>query len=261
MNIKQKSKDMKQNLRTTILLAAFIAAASVGGYAQDGTLPVIPPALKQTPSTPAPKPVKPAAKPKPAQVQPTPAPAPYNPPAPANPSERGVVINGVKWATCNVAAPGAFANKPEDAGKFYQWNRKKAWATTGNVTGWDSSTPTGTSWEKANDPSPAGWRVPDFDEIKKLLDANRVSSIWTTQNGVNGRKFTDKTTGNSIFLPAAGRRYYSDGALYYAGTYGNYWSSTQSISDDAYYLGFGSGYADWYYYYRDGGFTVRSVAE
>ena len=39
----------------------------------------------------------------------------------------GVVINGVKWATCNVDEAGAFAPTPE-----------------------------GTEWEKANDPSPAG---------------------------------------------------------------------------------------------------------
>ena len=37
-------------------------------------------------------------------------------------TDLGVVINGVKWATRNVAAPGKFATSPEDAGMFYQWN-------------------------------------------------------------------------------------------------------------------------------------------
>ena len=55
----------------------------------------------------------------------------------------GVRINGIVWATRNVAAPGTFVAKPEDAGMFYQWNRKVAWAPTGSVTGWDSSMPTG----------------------------------------------------------------------------------------------------------------------
>jgi len=39
--------------------------------------------------------------------------------------DEGVVINGVKWATRNVAAPGTFAANPQDAGMFYQWNRKR----------------------------------------------------------------------------------------------------------------------------------------
>jgi len=44
------------------------------------------------------------------------APTSNNPTAPVNSSEQGVVINGVRWATCNVAAPGAFAAKPEVSG-------------------------------------------------------------------------------------------------------------------------------------------------
>jgi len=177
------------------------------------------------------------------------------------PTDKGVVINGVKWATRNVASPGTFAAKPEDAGMFYQWNRKKAWAATGVVTGWDSSYPSGTTWGKSNDPSPAGWRVPTFDEIKKLLDTNKVSNEWTTQNGVNGRKFTDKTTGNSIFLPAVGYRTDSGGTLDNAGTNGVYWSSTQYDNFFAYYLYFSSGYAGYYYLYRRDGQSVRAVAE
>jgi len=39
-------------------------------------------------------------------------------------TDEGVVINGVKWATCNVDNPGTFVNRPETTGKIYQWNRK-----------------------------------------------------------------------------------------------------------------------------------------
>jgi hypothetical protein len=138
-----------------------------------------------------------------------------------------VLINGVRWAICNVDQPGTFAAKPEDSGMFYQWNRKKAWATTGDeVTGWDASTPTGDSWTKENDPSPAGYRVPTRNEIKALLDTDKVGSEWTTVNGVTGRKFTDKTTGNSIFLPAVGNRAGNKKMPNYSGTLGLYGSST-----------------------------------
>jgi hypothetical protein len=41
-------------------------------------------------------------------------------------TDLGVVINGVKWATRNVDAPGTFAESPQAAGMFYQWNRNKS---------------------------------------------------------------------------------------------------------------------------------------
>ena len=43
--------------------------------------------------------------------------------------DEGVIINGVKWATRNVATLGTFAAKPEDAGMFYQWGHKIGWST------------------------------------------------------------------------------------------------------------------------------------
>jgi len=151
-------------------------------------------------------------------------------------SEQGVVINGVKWATRNVDKPGTFAANPESAGMFYQWNSKKAWATTGNVTGWtgwDDSDPVGGEWEKANDPSPAGWRVPTLDELLTLCDTNKVSHERTIQNSKTGMiKFTDKATGNSIILPIVGYRddwnyiYIYDETDTEDGIIGCYWSST-----------------------------------
>jgi uncharacterized protein (TIGR02145 family) len=174
----------------------------------------------------------------------------------------GVIINGVKWATCNVDEASTFAPTPESAGKFYQWNRKKAWnATDQEVTDWDETTPEGTEWEKVNDPSPAGWRVPTSDEIKSLLDEEKVSIEWITQNGINGRKFTDKTTDKSIFLPAVGFRSIFNGTLRTAGVYGYYWSSTQHDSDLADRFAFCNEYANWYYLSRKQGFSVRCVTD
>ncbi|GHV35867.1 hypothetical protein FACS1894178_6340 [Bacteroidia bacterium] len=177
--------------------------------------------------------------------------------------DEGVIINGVKWATHNVDAVGTFASAPEGTGMFYQWNRKVAWAATGDVTGWDTSNPEGETWEKANDPSPAGWRVPTYDELRTLLDAEKVSSEWTILNGVNGRKFTDIATGNSLFLPAAGYRYWSDGSLRYVGTSGYCWSSMRGPggSEYAYYFRFSSSDVDMGNSYRKFGRPIRCVAE
>jgi uncharacterized protein (TIGR02145 family) len=189
-------------------------------------------------------------------------------------TEEGVVINGVKWATRNVDAPGTFAENPEDTGMLYQWNRKIGWSATDPMEGsngdntWDSSIPTGTIWEKSNDPSPVGWRVPTLEEIETLLDTDKVDNEWILEK--NGRKFTDKMTNNSLFLPAVGYRYGDDGSVgddetfSYMGTEGVCWSSTPHISSEtnAYNLYFGSDYAFWTSKgNRSFGFSIRSVKE
>ena len=188
---------------------------------------------------------------------------------PKNPTLVGVEINGVKWATFNVDKPGTFTKKAEDSGMFYQWNRKIGWEANnplqnsegGNT--WDATASEGDTWEKINDPSPEGYRVPTEAEIRSLLNEEFVSNEWITQNGIVGRLFTDKTSGNSIFLPAALSRSNANGALPFPGsTYGNYWSNTIGIaSKSAYRLDFGPGIARINYDNRANGFTVRPVVE
>jgi uncharacterized protein (TIGR02145 family) len=189
-----------------------------------------------------------------------------------------VVINGVKWATRNVNTPGTFATNPEDAGMFYQWNSKVGWPSTGaigSITATDGSTtwngiwrggyssPAATdTWVTANDPSPAGWRVPTSAEIQTLVDATKVTAIWTTQNSVYGEKFTDKATGNSIFLPASSYRDDSDGSLGPNSSGGCWSSEAKNAYNEAYNLGFhvidGAGL---YSAYRSLGNPVRPVAK
>lgn len=169
--------------------------------------------------------------------------------------KKGVVINGVTWATRNVDKPGTFAANPEEAGMFYQWNRKIGWSTIDPLinsdggTTWDSSSPEGNTWEKVNDPCPPGWRVPTVTELESLVKAG---SQWTTINGKKGRVFGNDD--NSIFLPAAGFRF--DGSLYLSGSGGCYWNSTNVRC-----LNFHSGAVGVVSNDRDFGFSVRCVAE
>ena len=175
---------------------------------------------------------------------------------------KGVLINGVMWAQRNVDAPGTFAKTPEDAGKFYQWNRIRAWNTTDEeVSGWDDTDATGITWEKTNDPSPTGWRVPTKEELEKLCDETKVKSEWIEQNGVCGRKFTDLSNGNTIFLLAAGFRSGSDGSLRLVGASGDYWGSTRYRSENAQKLWLGSGGVGVLWNLRTDGFSVRCVLD
>ena len=64
-----------------------------------------------------------------------------------------------------------------------------------------------------------------------------------------------------LFLPATGYRNNNDGTLYNAGENGNYWSSTQNDSNNAYNLNFNEWNADWNNNNRSFGFSVRAVAE
>ena len=125
-----------------------------------------------------------------------------------------VKIDGIRWATRNVGAPGTFVQNPEDAGMLYQWNRRVGWSSTNPMvnsdggTVWDDSTPTGTAWYPENDPCPDGWRVPTRWELQSLFDAG---SVPITYNGVSG--FLFGTAPNQVFLPNTGSRRHIDGSI------------------------------------------------
>jgi uncharacterized protein (TIGR02145 family) len=131
-------------------------------------------------------------------------------------------VNCIQWAASNVDAPGTFAAKPEDAGMFYQWNRNVGWSSSDPMvnsnggTTWNQSPEAGDAWNTANDPCPAGWRLPTVEELQSLVR----SGNWTTRNGVNGF-----VCSGNVFLPAAGYRAYGTGQFLSRGIYGNYWSS------------------------------------
>ena len=169
--------------------------------------------------------------------------------------EEGMIINGVRWATRNVDAPGTFAATPESAGMFFQWNRRQGWAAIGDVRRWDSSMPSGNTWERVNDPCPLGWRVPTVAELDRLLNA---SGVWTTRNGVDGMLFG--TAPNQIFLPAVGQRSSSNGTLFHVGVRGFYWSSTQPGGVGAMFLWFSSDDIEVFSLWRNVGKSVRCVA-
>lgn len=154
--------------------------------------------------------------------------------------------SGTKWACCNVGA-----SSPEGYGGYYAWGETEEksvynWATytymnpdTGDFVSLGSDI-SGTVYDVAHVHWGASWVMPSKNRIDELLDY--CTHEWTSVNGVNGMIVTGPS-GGQIFLHAAGGRL-GEG-LYNAGSYGNYWSSTQCPdgSYDAYNLSFLSG--DW----------------
>ena len=181
-----------------------------------------------------------------------------NPTATTDPGVLIGEIDGkpIRWATRNVDYPGTFAATPESAGRLFQWGTLDGithhWDNTASGAiedGFDTSwPPRRVAWTSANDPCPAGWRVPTWEEILAFLNA--TTSEWTNRNGVPGRYFGTAT--NRIFLPAAGWR---NGAIYMpaagstnrpgtlwdVGTFSVYWTSTQIHSGGSMRLFFDSG--------------------
>ena len=169
--------------------------------------------------------------------------------------------SGTKWACCNVGA-----SAPEEYGNYYAWGETSPksvydWDNYQYGSSWDNvvnigSDIAGTGYDAATANWGAPWRMPSLTQIKELV--NSCTSTWTTQNGVNGRKFVGPN-GGTIFLPAAGIRWSCESD---AGSGGFYWSSTlyESYPHYAYGLYFGSGDALWGYdYYRFLGHTLRPV--
>jgi uncharacterized protein (TIGR02145 family) len=177
-----------------------------------------------------------------------------------SPKKIGVLINGVVWSPYNVDGTGKFVDNPEDFGGYYQWNRKD---TTDFVLCADYvSSYYPEYWLSNNNPCPKDWRVPTLDELNKLLDTEKVTSEWITENGINGYRFTEKSSGNSIFLPAAGFISCYNGFLRDVGFYGDYWSSTPDRTNAAHLLSFqGNDVSPFCTIgFRTGGFSVRPVA-
>lgn len=148
--------------------------------------------------------------------------------------------SGTKWACCNVGA-----EKPEDYGGYFAWGEtaEKSSYTSDNYldgkgTSYDIGKDiAGTQYDAATANWGSPWVMPSREQMNELN--NSCTSEWTTVNGVKGRRFTG-SNGASIFLPAAGNRWEDE--LRYAGSYGDYWSSTLDESNtsnawDLYFYG------------------------
>ena len=185
--------------------------------------------------------------------------------------------SGTLWATCNVGA-----DKPTDYGLYFQWDdtqgcsidkigigrghKEFSWtdykfSKDRNGSKFSKYKTNRATLELEDDAAHVNmggdWHMPSPTQLKELT-AN-TTSTWTTQDGVNGRLFTSKKNGKSIFIPAAG--YVSNGSLQYGGSEAVVWSSmlVAYVFYNGQYLGFYSYNVSLDDYYRYYGFSVRGV--
>ena len=179
----------------------------------------------------------------------------------------------VKWAMQNVGA-----SSPSDNGGYFAWGETRpkssyTWSNcfdclddtgdnwgTYNIGGKTSISPT-SGHDTARENWGGTWRMPTNAECEELCDEDKCTWTWTSQGGHDGYLVTSKINGNSIFLPAAGRRGSLDTDS--VGGSGYYWSSTlsSSYSSSASYLQF---YSSRHYTFDDNrifGQSVRPVTE
>lgn len=153
--------------------------------------------------------------------------------------------SGVLWATCNIGA-----EKPEDISMYFAWGDIKGYAKGENhwfiwdyykwcrgsktiITRYCTNSGYGEVdyiYELLAEDDAAtviwgkDWRMPTSQDISDLCNSEYTTSEWVTVNGVKGRMITSRINGNSIFMPAGGRRF--DSETGFVGENGNYWSSS-----------------------------------
>jgi uncharacterized protein (TIGR02145 family) len=160
-------------------------------------------------------------------------------------------------------------------GGYWQWGRLTQAAAgptgpgTGDtnaaaISGWNTTGAADGSWtdgsKTANDPCPSGFRVPTKAQWDGVLANNTPANVGTFSNSATNFSAGTKY-GDNLMLPAAGFRISSNGSLFFRGSDGYYWSSTENGTGNAWFLKFISTGANMINFYRSYGYSVRCIAE
>ena len=180
--------------------------------------------------------------------------------------------SGTLWATCNVGA-----TSPEEFGDYFAWGETEpksvfTWQTYKHCRGtYDSLTKycRNSSYgydgyidnlfqllpndDAATANWGSDWEMPSEEQIQELT--KYCTSVWTKQNGVEGRLLTGPN-GSQLFLPASGVLWGEDSST---DSFGSYWSRNLILerNGNAGYMHFDA--SSWYYSAFGGRFDGHSV--
>jgi hypothetical protein len=167
------------------------------------------------------------------------------------------------WITSNLGADHqatAVTDATEtSAGWYWQFNRKQGYKHTGSIrtpnTTWITSINENFNWQPDKDPCTlelgAGWRIPTNTEWENV----RLNGNWDSVNG---------PWNSDLKLHAAGILLNNNGSLFWRGTSGAYWSSTQFSTTLGKYMGLSAnhhGEGITYYDYKTYGRSMRCLRE
>lgn len=147
-----------------------------------------------------------------------------------------IVINGLKWDTENLAVGGTVIN----GNHYYTFDEAQEAAKS------------------------VGKRCPTTEDFKKLFDLGYTWDDEKKGYWVAGNHDTDHE--GSLFFPAAGYRFNSNGSLFSASSNGCYWSSspglvTSNIGGIMFFNSNGGGVVPRHSPYWANGFSVRCVLD
>lgn len=216
-------------------------------------------------------------------------------PVPTVPAEAVDLGLSIKWAAWNIGA-----TRPEEYGDYFAWGETEPYYEDGFAQEnpqqhWKSGKSEGYDWKsyrwsdgtgqvmtkycslaqwgpvtnkRVLDPGDDvatvkwgnGWFTPTIEDYYELI--NNCDNVETEVNGVKGRRYTSRINGNSIFLPAAGYRYYT--SLVDVGEIGYYGQSCVDTDCPIYACGLffdknGNFSMSYLYRFRFLGRTVRPV--
>jgi len=187
---------------------------------------------------------------------------PTNGTTPENGAVSGSDLDGDEQVASISAAYKKFI-KTNDATTFYDWRIPPV-----DILWYNGS-------KTINDPCPDGWRVPTDAEFQSIMNGSVDQVAFSgSYNSVSGNRWqwvSNSTSGYlvtpsgssspTLFLPAAGYRYYGSSPLSAVGSNGTYWSSSVN-GTGTYALYFDSGTVNTATNYsRAFGFSVRCVSE
>lgn len=155
------------------------------------------------------------------------------------------------------------------AGKFiintttpYDWR-----SDGGNTSRWGDGTTNENIAKAANDPCPAGWKVPSQKQWASIFSETVTYNTTSKSSTATANTWTYTTAGykvgGALFLPFAGNRVYTTATVGSVGSLGYYWSSTPySSTSNSHHVYLNSAVVGAMHSSpRSYGYSVRCVAE